>query len=109
MTEQTVKRYHPHHPHIDDRAVVLAEEHDDAIRALQSRLDAAEQELRASDLRLAQADYNYDMDRNQWRQQLAERDALLREWLDGKSNVAELVAQCEALLSASAEPAEVKP
>lgn len=62
----------------------------------------------ASDLRQAEADYAYDMDRLAFRRQLAERDALLRRWVDGRSDVRELVAECEALLAGDT-PVEAEP
>lgn len=58
-------------------------------------------------IRAGEREHDLRKQLHQAKQQLAERDALLRKWLDGKSNVSELVAGCEAALSASAEPAEV--
>lgn len=86
----------------------LASEADAVISELRSQLDAAEQALKASDLRLAQADHNYDMDRNQWRQQLAEQDVLLQkirhawECTEGHEALFDVMQE----LSASAEPAK---
>ncbi|NWA25474.1 hypothetical protein HX866_11260 [Pseudomonas gingeri] len=74
-------------------------------------------EVKRLALMVAQADYNYDADRQQFKRQLAERDALLRKVVSSGNLVAEneptgetvaLHDSIEAVLSDSAEP-EVKP
>ena len=128
MSEQAVKRYHAHqvvesckaglwvHAGDFNQKISQAKEHQDA---LQSRLDAVEAEAQKQrDLKLLLAErlQNAEANCSVYRQQLAERDAVLREcaadleeWRmsfpDANATTTDsLVARIYAMLS-SAEPA----
>lgn len=89
----------PLYTHADDGEI-------ERLRAENKRLDLA----------LAQADHNYDCDRQQFEQKLADAQALLREvhgWIDRTSlhgtDACELMQKIDAFLSATAQTAEGKP
>ncbi|MBC2660054.1 hypothetical protein H7A76_31890 [Pseudomonas sp. MSSRFD41] len=52
------------------------------VGGMQMEIDELRSEVKRLDLMVAQADYNYDMDRAQFRRQMAERDALPADWED---------------------------
>ncbi|WP_409302995.1 hypothetical protein [Pseudomonas sp. KCJK8993] len=75
---------------------------------LEKENEGLRSEVKRLDLMVAQSDYNYDMDRAQFKRQLAERDALLRR-ITGSDHQDSLRAIGEAAaLSASAEPERSK-
>ncbi|WP_085600330.1 MULTISPECIES: hypothetical protein [unclassified Pseudomonas] len=75
----------------------------DEAQRLKRENEGLRSEVKRLDLMVAQADYNYDMDRAQFKRQLAERDALLVAATRYIGNSV-LLAQIKAALDASAEP-----
>ncbi|MQA53696.1 hypothetical protein [Pseudomonas piscis] len=95
----------------------------DEAQRLERENEGLRSEVKRLDLMISQSDYNYDMDRAQFKRQLAERDALLRlarEFIVNGVDLGyitmpdpetpdpahDLLPKINAALSASAEPSE---
>ncbi|MGR4042864.1 hypothetical protein [Pseudomonas sp. 910_21] len=80
----------------------------DEAKRLEKEVEELRAEVKRLDLMGAQSDYNYDQRRAQFDRVLAERDALLRDVVDGKHATPGWNQRMKAALSASAEPSAPK-